>query len=329
MRVQELFGRDTGRVTITAPGGIATAREVNAAEESVGPATLEGGRLAFDLKRYQPRSFAVTLGPAPARVLPIVSLPVELPYNLDGVSSDADRQDGDFDGLGRTLPAELLPQAVDLGGVTFKLGPATPGARNVVVPKGQRFTLPPGGHDRLYLLVSAVGGDERGIVSFERQGAPRLASGFVAPEWEGPIGQWDSRLASDRLLREVVVPAIEGQSWTSDAIWQDMVLKVDGTGRLVGAARIKPGFVKRAEVAFVATHRHGRGGNEPYILCTVFKVGVDIPKGATAFVLPASARLRLLAVTLAKQTRDETQPASLLYAPELPSPKPVAARTAK
>ena len=329
LRVQELYGRDTGRVTISAPGGIAAAREVNAAEESVGPATLDGGRLVFDLKRYQPRSFAVRLGPAPARVEPIVSLPVELPYNLDGISADAGRQDGDFDGLGRTLPAELLPRTIDLGGVTFKLGPVTPGARNVVVPRGQRFTLPPGGHDRLYLLVAAVSGDERGIVSFERQGAPRLASGFVAPEWEGPVGQWDSRLASDRLLREVVVPPIEGQSWTSDAIWQDMVVKVDGTGRLVGAGRMKPGFVRREEVAFVATHRHGRGGNEPYILCTVFKAGVDIPKGATAFVLPASERLRVLAMTLAKQTRDETQPASLLYAPELQSPKGAAGRTAR
>jgi alpha-mannosidase len=327
VRVQELFGRDTGRVTIAAAGGIVAAREVNAAEEPIGPTSLAGGRLAFDLKRYQPRSFAVTLGPPPAQVEPAGSLPLELPFNLDGVSSDADRQDGDFDGQGRTIPAELLPPTLDLDGATFRLGSGASGAKNVVVPKGQRLVLPAGGYDRLYLLVAAVGGSERSALSFERKGAPRLRSTFTAPEWEGPIGQWDSRLATDRLLREVIVPPITDQSWTSEAIWQHMVVKVDGAGRLVGTDRMKPGFVRRDEVALVATHRHGPGGNEPYILCTMFKVGIDIPKGATAFVLPTNEKLRLLAVTLAKRTHDETKPASLLYAPELPAP--AATKTAR
>jgi alpha-mannosidase len=92
---------------------------------------------------------------------------------------------------------------------------------------------------------------------------------------------------------------------------------------------MKPGFVRRDEVAFVATHRHARDGNEPYILCNVFKEDFDIPKGAAAFVLPASDGLRILAITLAKRTHDETKPASVLYAPELPAPKPTVKGTVK
>jgi alpha-mannosidase len=321
IRVQELLGRQAGRVTIAMPGGIAAAREINAAEEPVGPIGLAGGRLVFDLNRYQPRTFAVTLGPSPERVEPPVSLPVDLPFNLDGVSSDADRQDGDFDGLGRTIPVELLPQAIDIDGLTFKLGSGAEGAKNIVVPKAQRFTLPAGGYDRLYLLVTAVGGDESAAISFERKGAPRQPASFTVPEWAGPIGQWDSRLGSDQLLREVVIPPIKNQSWTSEAIWQDLVVKVDAAGRLVGAERMKPGFVRRDEVAFVATHRHARDGNQPYVFCNVFKVGFDIPKGATAFVLPINDRIRILAMTIAKGTHDDTRPAGVLYAPELAAPK--------
>jgi alpha-mannosidase len=256
---------------------------------------------------------------------------VELPFNLDGVSTDGDRQDGDFDGHGRTIPAELLPQTIDLDGITFRFGSGASGAKNVVVPQGQRFALPPGDYDRFYLLVAAIGGDERGTIMFERQAAPRYTASFTAPEWEGAVGQWDSRLSSSEMLRQVVIPPLKDQSWTSDAIWQQLLVKVDAAGKLVGAEQMKPGFIRRDEVALVATHRHARDGNEPYVFCNVFKAGFDIPKGATAFVLPTSDRLRILAITIAKRTHDETKPASLLYAPELPAPatKPAVTRTPK
>ena len=328
IRVQELFGRPVDRVTIALPAAIASAREINAAEEPVGPIGLAGGRLTFELRRYQPRTFALTLRPGAHRIEPPVSLPVDLPFNLDGVSSDADRQDGDFDGKGRTIPAELLPQTIDVNGLTFKLGPGTKGAKNVVVPKGQRFALPPGGYDRLYLLVTAVGGDQTGTLSFERPGARPVPSRYAVSEWVGAIGQWDSRLATDQLLREAVIPPIKGQSWTPDAIWQQMVVRTNPAGTLVGVEQMTPGFVKRDEVAWVATHRHARDGNEPYILCNVFKVGFDIPKGAAAFVLATNQQLRIFAMTIAKRTNDETRPAGVLYAPELAAPRPVASKPA-
>ena len=329
VRVQELFGRQADRVTIALPAAIAAAREVNAAEEPVGPVSLAGGKLTFELKRYQPRTFALTLGPAARRIEPPASLPVELPFNLDGVSSDADRQDGNFDGKGRTIPAELLPQTLDVSGLTFRFGPDTTGAKNVCVPRGQRFALPPGDYDRLYLLVTAVGGDQTGSVSFERPGARPAPVSYAVPEWAGAIGQWDSRLASDQLLREVVIPQMQGQSWTPDAIWQQMVVKVEPAGKLAGAAQMKAGFVRRDEVAWVATHRHAPDGNEPYLLCHVFKVGFDIPKGAAAFTLAANERLRVLAMTIAKRTNDETKPGGVWYAPELAAPKPATPKTMK
>src|SRR5262249_20325171 len=52
---------------------------------------------------------------------------VTLPYNLDGVSSDALRADGDFDGKKHTIPAELFPKSLDVDGVPFAFGPGQPG----------------------------------------------------------------------------------------------------------------------------------------------------------------------------------------------------------
>jgi alpha-mannosidase len=329
VRVQELYGRPAERVTIGWPTGIVAAREINAAEEPVGPISVAGGKLTFNLNRYQPRTFAMTIGAAPRRIEPPVSLAVALPYDLDGVSGDGDRQDGDFDGQGRTIPAELVPPSIDVNGLTFKLGSGTPGAKNILVPKGQRFALPPGGHDRLYLLVTAVGGDEAGMITFERTRAKPVLAGFTVPEWIGAVGQWDSRLADDRLLRGVFIPSIKDQSWPLETIRQQMVVRGDPAGRLTGVEQMKPGFVRRDEIAWVATHRHGRDGNEPYILCNIYKVGVDVPNSATSFVLPTNNRLRILALTLARRTNDETQPAGVLYAPELPSPKPAAQKTVK
>ena len=324
VRVQEMFGQRADRVTLGWPGAAVAAREINAAEEPVGPAAVTGGRLSFALARYQPRTFAVTLAPAPGRIGPPVSLPVELPYDLDGVSSDSDRQDGDFDGRGHTIPAELFPPSLERGGLTFRLGPGDAGARNVLVPSGQRFVLPPGGHDRLYLLVTAVGGDETGTIRMERARGKPVSATFTVPEWVGAIGQWDSRLADDRLLREVVIPQIKGQSWPLEAIREHMVVRADAAGRLAGIEQMRPGYVKREEIAWVATHRHGREDNEPYLPCYVYLVGVDIPDGATAFVLPPNDRLRVLALTIARQTTDDTVPAGVLYAPELPAPAPSA-----
>ncbi|PYS57785.1 MAG: hypothetical protein DMF76_21305 [Acidobacteria bacterium] len=110
---------------------------------------------------------------------------MDLPYNLDGISTDANRADGDFDGKKQTLAGELLPSELALNGVRFKLGSGAPGALNVLVPKGETVALPPGAYNRVYILAAAVGGD-----------APATIGGqnLIIREWQGPVGQWDSRL---------------------------------------------------------------------------------------------------------------------------------------
>ena len=71
----------------------------------------------------------------------------------------------------------------------------------------------------------------------------------------------------------------KGQTWTADAIDQDLVVQYDPTsGVLQGIDQIRRGFVKRDEIAWVGTHRHGRDGNQPHIASYIFAYAIDSPE---------------------------------------------------
>ena len=59
-------------------GPIAEAREVNGQELPVGSATVTDGALETSFKPYQPRTFALRLGAAPAQLKSVESQPVTL-----------------------------------------------------------------------------------------------------------------------------------------------------------------------------------------------------------------------------------------------------------
>ncbi|MBE3070794.1 MAG: alpha-mannosidase, partial [Planctomycetes bacterium] len=144
LRLQELRGEPAKAVRVSMAGGITAAREVNAAEEPIGPATVRNGDLITDLKPWQPRTFAVQIGPPPAVVSSPVCRPLDLPYDIDVVSLDSDRTDGDFDGSGHSLPGELLPARLVSEGIAFEFGPTGADARNAVIARGQTLPLPEG-----------------------------------------------------------------------------------------------------------------------------------------------------------------------------------------
>jgi alpha-mannosidase len=320
VRLQERHGRPA-RARIRFAGAVAAVREINAAEEEVGAFPLSPAELAVDLKAYQPRTLAVRLRPSaalePARP---AAVPLDLPFNLDGVSRDDNRADGDFDGKKQTLAGELLPKELQLDGVPFMFGSNTAGALNVVVPNGQSIALPPG-LNRVYVIAAAVGGDVPARFQIvARAGARPAAVDVVVREWEGPVGRWFTPLRDTHLFREVYVPPMRGQSWTQEAIQSDLVVGVDSaTGVVQGIDQIRPGFVKRDEIAWVGAHRHAPGGNQPYIPSYVFAYAMDLPAGARALQLPNDGRLRILAITAAPQPA-RLRAAGLLYAPELPAP---------
>ncbi len=131
--------------------------------------------------------------------------PSTLPaFGLDGVSTDAARGDGDFDGKKHTIAAELLPARLTLDGVPFAFGSGAPGQKNVLVPAGQTVALPDG-FNRLDLLAAAVGGDVPATIVL----GPAGSRTFTVRDWQGPVGQWWSRLKENAPWRshEPFVPA--------------------------------------------------------------------------------------------------------------------------
>jgi alpha-mannosidase len=320
VRLQERYGR-TRRVTLRMPSGIVAAREINAAEEDVAPIDLSanggGGRgnqgprptLALDFKAYQPRTLALKLAPRAAQPVERASAPVDLPFDLDGVSTDKDRGDGDFDGKKHTISAELLPHELNIDGVSFTFGSGAPGQKNVVVPNGQVLRLPDGNFTRLYLIAAAVGEDVRTTIAGQR---------ITVREWQGPVGQWWSRLKAPSALWEPFVPAIrDGQTVATvpsqREIQDGLVVQWDPkTGVVSGIDQLRPAFLKRDEIAWVGSHRHAPEGNEVYVASYLFLYGIDLPEGTREVRLPSDKRLRILAASVSREPR-RVRPAGALY----------------
>jgi alpha-mannosidase len=327
LRVQELEGRPAEKfIKFMLPQRFPfqSVKEINAAEESV----VRGSDLKFtpnglhiSLRPYQTRTLAIRFHSAlsssglasTSRPLDasnkILARPLTLPFNLDGVSTDASRADGDFDSKGQTLAGELLPNSLTIDGVPLKFGPGNNGTMNVLVPNGQALPLPTGNYNRAYIVAAAVGGD----VTTNIAGVP-----LTIREWQGPVGQWDSRLKEPRQLREVsVAPMTPGQTWTADAINQDLVVQY-ANGIVKGIDQIRRGFVKRDEIAWVGTHRHDPSGNQPYIGSYLFLYAIDLPAGTHELRLPNDNRIRIMAITLAREPF-RLWPATTLYSSDLPT----------
>ncbi|HLV81717.1 MAG TPA: hypothetical protein VKT32_15630, partial [Chthonomonadaceae bacterium] len=130
-------------------------------------------------------------------------------YNLDGITADDDLAGGDFDGQGRTFPAELMPPFADtaIAPATMWL-PATPGPdsprrisflfglkdpkeKNFIVCKGQRLELgKSSGQCRvLHLLAATTGQDvqtQLRLIFQEPTSQSEDLYTFAASRWDRP-----------------------------------------------------------------------------------------------------------------------------------------------
>jgi alpha-mannosidase len=283
VRLKELTGKPASNVRVTSASPIAAAREVDGQESEVGAAKIESGALVTDLQPFHLRAFALKLGEAPARAATPDVQTVSLPYDIDAASTDANRADGDFDGQGRTLAAEQLPAKLECDGIGFAPGSTKDGEKNALVCRGQTINLP-AGYSRVYLLAAAIDGDQSATFKLGDKSITRTVQ-----DWGGYIGQWDNRI------------------WSAEQ--PETAREVQG--EMCG---LVPGFVKRDDVAWFCSHRHHpTNGNEFYQYCYLFKYGFDVPPGATSITLPGNDKVRVFAMSVAKNTHDAIAAAHPLY----------------
>jgi alpha-mannosidase len=283
VRMVETRGAPSGTVHVTFGAPVVAAREVNGQEQQVGAATVTGGALTTSFTAYQPRTFALKLGPAPAKLPAVESRPVPLSYTLATASANGARSSPGFDAQGRAYPASMLPGEIDFSGVKFKLGPA--GGANAVVAKGQNLDLP-AGFNRVYVLAASADGDQNAAF---KVGGKTVE--LKVEDWGGLIGQWDYRVWQAGQTR--------GQRPQPDP-YAEMV-------------KVVPGFIKRADLAWFCDHRHTADGtNEAYAYSYLFAYGIDVPAGAKTLTLPDNEKIRVLAVSVAQEA-PAARPVQPLY----------------
>ena len=286
IRMVELDGKPQPNVRLSFNAAISSAREVNGQEQPVASTAVDGGALIASFSAFQPRTFAVRLAPAPAQAAAVHSEPVKLHYDLATATNDGEKSQGGFDGKGDALPAEMLPGEITFNDVRFHLAPAKTGVPNAMKANGQTIALPPGNHNRVYLLAASADGDQKAMFK-----AGNTSVELNVEDWGGFIGQWDDRQ------------------------WSSKDTSRDDYGDMTG---IKPGYIKRADLAWYCSHHHNAAGeNVAYSYSYLFAYPIDLPAGAKTITLAQNDRIRILAISVAEEN-PPIQPAQPLY-DELPA----------
>jgi alpha-mannosidase len=310
VRLVEMDGKPATDVRVSFGGSVTSAREVDGQERPIGAATVANGELIASFTPYQIHSFAIKLAAPSAKLAVLQTQPVLLNYDLSVASKDGRPGDGSFDWMpnnqnasqGKALPAEMLPREIVYGGIRFVLAPI--GKMNAVVSSGQTIALPAGKFNRVYLLAAAIG-DQRATFTVGDKSAD-----LTIQDWTGFIGQWDARRW---IVKETQIPGRTPPPGTPPDLAAQMQrtrTRVDAYGEMAG---ITPGFIKRAPVAWFASHRHAAdGANEPYAYSYLFAYTIDLPAGAKTLTLPNNERIRILAMTVANDV-GEVRPAQALY----------------
>jgi alpha-mannosidase len=267
LRAVELDGKPQENVKVSFAAPIAEAREINGQEQPVGPATLTNGSLVTSFTAYQPRTFAIKLAASKAKSMGVRSEPVSLSYDLVTATADGTHSSSGFDGHGNTLPAELLPSQIIFGDVKFQLASAA--GPNAVVAKGQSIDLPVGKFERVYILAAAANGDQKATFAV---GSKQVALNIE--NWGEFIGQWDNR------------------TWSKNGANDDY-------GEMTG---LKPGYIKRADLAWHSSHHHNSAGeNVPYSYSYLFAYPIDLPPGTKSVKLPVNDNIRIFAMSVSDE----------------------------
>ncbi|MGA9383727.1 MAG: glycoside hydrolase family 38 C-terminal domain-containing protein [Candidatus Sulfotelmatobacter sp.] len=281
VRLVELDGKPQRDVKISFNTAIISAREVNGQEQPVVSTPVVDGAIVTSFSAYQPRTFAVKLAAARTKVASVRSTPVTLHYDLATASNDGTPSAGGFDAKGNALPAEMLPEQITFNDVQFRLAAAKTGSPNAVVAKGQTIDLPEGRHDRVYVLAASADGDQNAAFEVGKKNVE-----LNIQNWGGFVGQWDDRQ------------------------WSSKDTSNDDYGEMTG---IKPGYIKRADLAWYCSHHHNAAGeNVPYSYSYLFAYSIDLPAGTKTIKLPNNDKIRIMAISVADENA-EVKPVQPLY----------------
>ena len=131
---------------------IEAASEIFASEEYICDAEVRNGKLVFDLKPYEIKSFALRV--KKEHTADLSHTPLNLTGNVTAVTPNSASR-GTLPNIGESIPAELLPDSINAGGIHFKM----PKDGKALLCNGQSLALP-AGTKRVHLLAASLDGDK-------------------------------------------------------------------------------------------------------------------------------------------------------------------------
>jgi alpha-mannosidase len=291
VRLQELQGQPcAGTLSTVLP--VSAAEELDGAERPLGEIlTVKNNALTLDFTSYELKTVLLK---TPAVKGGTDTTPVELKYDTDVFSYNTNREDGygsrevingrkenvqgssgSFDGKGATYPAEMIGDTVQLGNVSFAIGPRDDGALNAVACRGQIIELP--ADTQVLHLLAAADIDTDVIFRAGDTDLPLTIGG-----WSGNLGLWDNRVFEGEVAE------------LSYSLRNDLL-------------RIDPAYVRDQRVAWYASHRHLPAMDTLYEYGYLFAYRLKIPAGVTSITLPNSPFVRIVAMSVGKECWAEAQ----------------------
>lgn len=199
VRVNEIYGKNFENAEIIFASTVESVCEVNGIEEYVGETKYEDNKVVFSGTAFQPRTFSVRLKENASLEMP-ENHSIDIEYNASALTVDEFSMSGDFDGEGNSFAAELMPDVVEAGGITFRME-NNPADYNYIRCDGQTITLPEKhGYTKCYLLVTSSHGDRK--ASFQVDGKDYS---FNIPFYSGFIGQWGWKGESEGYMKDASI----------------------------------------------------------------------------------------------------------------------------
>lgn len=157
VRVNEGVGQAHKNVELSFFADVVKADEATACEEIVSSAKIKNGKIVFDIKPFETKTFVLTLD-CKKNTASENYKKLTLDYNASGITADDYKVNCILQGSGCSLPDELIKESYTVSGVTFRM-PKASMQKNVLIPRGQIIELPKG-MTKLYIIAASVLSDK-------------------------------------------------------------------------------------------------------------------------------------------------------------------------
>ncbi len=278
VRLQELNGQACSDVKLTAALPIIAADVLDGVERPLNSnLATKKGILSLNFEPNELKTILLKVAGAKSEMA--TTQPLALKYDTDIFSYNSYREDGyddrnprneghrgTMDGTGRTYPAEMITDKVQVGNVNFSIGSRKNGEYNAVACLGQTIDLPKG--TKVLHILAAADVDTDVVFKSGNKELPLSIGG-----WTGYMGSWDNR---------------EFEGYVAE-------LSYSMRNKL---KTIHPAYIRNQRIAWAASHHHLPAADALYEYSYLFAYRIEIPEGETSITLPNARFVRIVAMSV-------------------------------